>query len=740
MALILLLRVFIKFFNAHICNPMSSRLFIFLCLMAGVDSLVFCQQADTLKVQQLEEVVITATRNERTVGALPMPVTLIKKDMVKTMGSVRLNDVLTEQTGLVVVPQVNGQGNGIQLQGFNPDYTLILVDGEPIIGRYTGSLELSRLAVGNIKQVEIVKGPSSSLYGSDALAGVINVITERPISNEGNFSARYGTNNTLDLNASGSLVGKNVGVYLFGNRYSTSGYDLSPENYGKTVSPFTNHTFGSKVTYRLSPKTDLLIGGRYFNENQDYNFDVLSNSISVRTYGEGTINDWNINPVITHRFSNRLKTTARFYTTHYGTNSFLKRNSDDSVTYRDNFNQLFTRYEATGEYFINDNNLVTLGVGSVDESVSTSRYNDQLERKQRTDYAFVQYEWNPVRAFTVVSGLRYDRNSIYGDQLSPKFSTKVDITKKFSLKGSVGVGFKSPDFRQLYFNFNNQAGGGYSVLGTEIIKEKLTEFQSQGLIQSYLFDPNLLGKLKAETSFSINVGGKAEILPKLQLDFNFFRNMVDNLIESQLVAINTSSQSIYSYRNIKRALMQGLETDLSYPIAKNFSLSLGYQLLYALDRDVNDAVNKGEVFWRDPNTLVTQRLRPVDYFGLYNRSRHTGNFKIFYNNKEKGWEGSLRVIYRDKFGLGGISGNISGEAVPPSDRNGNGILDDYDYFVNGYALVNFSVAKSVESFRFQLGVDNLFDYTDAVNIPNLPGRLIYTSISYSLKNKQKSNN
>ena len=90
-------------------------------------------------------------------GALPMPVTLVPKLQIRSMGSLRLNDVLTEQTGLVVVPQVNGQGNGIQLQGFNPDYTLILIDGEPIIGRYTGSLELSRITVGNIKQIEIVK-------------------------------------------------------------------------------------------------------------------------------------------------------------------------------------------------------------------------------------------------------------------------------------------------------------------------------------------------------------------------------------------------------------------------------------------------------------------------------------------------------------------------------------------------------------------------------------------------------
>ena len=115
---------------------------------------------DSVKLQQLEEVVITATRNERTVGVLPMPVTLVQSPQIKMMGSVRLNDVLSEQTGLVVVPQVNGQGSGIQIQGFNPDYTLILVDGEPIIGRYTGSLELSRLTVGNIKQIEIVKEPS----------------------------------------------------------------------------------------------------------------------------------------------------------------------------------------------------------------------------------------------------------------------------------------------------------------------------------------------------------------------------------------------------------------------------------------------------------------------------------------------------------------------------------------------------------------------------------------------------
>jgi outer membrane receptor for ferrienterochelin and colicins len=160
--------------------------------------------------------------------------------------------------------------------------------------------------------------------------------------------------------------------------------------------------------------------------------------------------------------------------------------------------------------------------------------------------------------------------------------------------------------------------------------------------------------------------------------------------------------------------------------------------LSAKDRDITDAVNRGSVFWRDPYTLVTQRLRPSEYVGLYNRSRHTGNFKIFYRNNRHGLDASLRVIYRGKFGLGGINGNIQGDSVIPADRNNNGVLDDYDQFVNGYALVNMSVAKTIRSFRFQFGVDNLFDYIDTINIPNLPGRLVYLSVGYTLKNQSKN--
>jgi outer membrane receptor for ferrienterochelin and colicins len=709
---------------------------------------VFSQSADapdSLRTQQLDEVVVTATRNERTVGALPMPVTLVKKEMIKSMGSVRLNDVLTEQTGLVVVPQVNGQGNGIQVQGFDPDYTLILVDGEPIVGRYTGSLELSRLSVGNIKQIEIVKGPSSSLYGSDALAGVINIITERPTHNQGEISLRMGAvaakgdyfdlsdSKTTDVNASGSIVQKKLGISLYGNTRISEGYDLSPLNFGKTVSPFINYTIGSRATYQFG-KTDVNLGLRYFSERQNYGFEVLSNGISVKTKGEGTINDWSINPVITHRFNSNLKVTARVYFTGYGTNTVLKRSDDEVVTYRDYFNQTFTRYELNGEYFFSDKNVSTIGAGYIPESVTTSRYNDRT-RQQQTDYIFFQHEFIPFSELTVIGGIRYDRNSVYGDQYSPKLSARYQLNKKIVIKSSFGQGFKTPDFRQLYYDFSNEAGGGYIVLGTEVLKEKFDDFIAQGVVLPGAVDITRFPTLKPERSWSFNFGADFQLSRQLNFSGNLFYNNVDNLIDYREVAKTTQNKVIYSFFNITHAILKGLETDLNYKVSTRVSLSIGYQLLYAINQKSIDQIEGGTVFRRDPITFDTRRLNTSEYFGLYNRSRHTGNLKLFYKDSNRGLEASLRMTYRGKFGIRGIDGNIQGQAAPTSDVNGNEVLDDYDRFASGYAIINFSVAKTIKGVRFQAGIDNLFGYTDPIYLPNIPGRSTYISIGYTLTKK-----
>ena len=108
------------------------------------------------------------------------------------------------------------------------------------------------------------------------------------------------------------------------------------------------------------------------------------------------------------------------------------------------------------------------------------------------------------------------------------------------------------DFRQLYYNFYNAAGGGYNLWGSEIANERISEFQKLGLIQSYSVDLSTIGTLEPERSLSINIGAKAKLSSFLSWDVNLFRNNIDNLIDYLPIALTTSRETIYSFRNIKK--------------------------------------------------------------------------------------------------------------------------------------------------------------------------------------------
>lgn len=672
---------------------------------------------DSLASRQLQEVVVTATRSERGLAELPIPVTVVSKEQIKNMGALRLSDVLVEQTGLAIV---SDHGTGVQVQGFSPEYTLLLINGEPLIGRTAGTLELSRIAVGNIKQVEIVKGPSSSLYGSEALAGVINIITNKPEGIAGTLYSRYGTNNTLDLSASGNYQHKKFGLYVFADRYSTDGYDLLAENFGNTVEPFKNYTINSNLIYDISPRTKFNLGGRYFSESQESKFNIGNPDQLDIISGTGHVTDWNINPVISHVFSKKFKTTFRLYGTNYLTRSTLRYESDGRQYDDSFFDQTFYRPEIQSEYFFNAKNIVTVGAGRIWESVEATRYE---EKKQfTTNYLYFQYEWIPAERLNLIAGARYDAHSAYRPQFSPKFSLQYNALPWISLQGTIGVGFKAPDFRQLYLNFTN-AVAGYSVFGSQEVQAGIARLQAEGQISELLMDVSQFGNIRSESSVAYNIGFKAKPVAKVSANFNLFRNDIRDLIQTQAVARKTNGQSVFSYFNLEEVFTQGIETDINFAASKMLCFSTGYQYLIAKDKSVIDDLWKGEVFARDPETQATYRVNESDYGGLFNRSRHMLNAKVFYDHSEKGWSASMRGIYRGRYGFG--------------DRNGNAILDADNEYVNGFLTLNVSASKTFNNFlKVQVGCDNLFDYTDPEFITALPGRLLWTSVTASFARKQ----
>ena len=688
--------------------------------------------------QALDEVVVTATRSERPMGALPLPVTVISAKQIRQMGSLRLSDVLREQTGLAIV---SDHGQGIQIQGFGPDYTLILVDGEPLVGRTAGTLDLTRLAVGNIKQIEIVKGPSSSLYGSEALAGVVNIITETAggqpsnqpgkSSQSGSFAARYGANRTSDLSGDVSSRFGKLGVYVFGNRYQSAGYSL-PDATGQidtgnqTVAPFVNYTSSGRLTYRFSPKLNLSVSGRYFTEQQNNAF-VLN--ASERVAGRGTVDDYNLNPVLTHRPTDRWKFTYRYYRTGYHTNTDLRYVGTDKPYDDSFFRQTFDRPEVVVERIINPEHILTAGAGLIVESVEATRYTNR--QRFTTHYGFVQHEWMPTARWTVIAGGRFDAHSQYAHQFSPKVSGRYELSKSVALRGSVGVGFKAPDFRQLYLNFDN-AVAGYSVFGTQELAAGIARLQQQGQIAEVLLDPAQFGSIRAERSVAYNLGVQIKPATVLKnstgLNVNVFRNDISNLIETQVVARKSNGQNVFSYTNLNRVFTQGIEVDGGYRwligASGRLTMSTGYQYLVAKDKAVVAAVAAGTIYRRNPETLVSERVSPGDYGGLLNRSRHMANVKLFYEHQKTGLSASLRGIYRGRYGF--------------ADRDGNLILDSDGEYVQGYVTWNASAAKTYKSFTFQAGVDNVTGYTDPQFIPTLAGRLWYTSLRWAWGAQTKS--
>ena len=326
----------------------------------------------------------------------------------------------------------------------------------------------------------------------------------------------------------------------------------------------------------------------------------------------------------------------------------------------------------------------------------------------------MQYDYNPTDRLNILAGFRYDNHSEYASQFSPKLAANYKITEDFSLKASVGYGYKAPDFRQLYFDFMNPSVG-YTVLGYNVAESRLKELEDQDQIASRTSGINFSEPLKAESAINFNFGTFYK-RNKFRLDVNAFYNSISNLIDTQVIALKRSGQNVFSSTNISEIFTYGLEYNSTYNFSKEFTISLGYQYLIAKDKSVVDNFENHK-FVR-PLGSGTIEISKSDYFGLFNRSKHTANIKFLYSIPTIKTDINLRVFYRSKYGM--------------FDTNGNQVLDQYDRFVKGYVQTNLSVSKQIEEkFMLQAGANNLFDYTNPNQINNLAGRQIFARIQYN---------
>ena len=679
--------------------------------------------SDTLLERAMEEVVVTATRTERKLGNVAVPVTVISRQTIRQSGSLRLHDILGEQTGLFIT---QGFGRGLQMQGLSPDYTLILVDGEPLIGRMGGVLDLSRITVGNIRKIEVVKGPSSSLYGSEALAGVVNIITDRSSGKRLRADLRYGRFHTTDASVDGATRSGKLTLGGFMNSNSSKGYSLLPNAMQQTVEPSWRLTGQYNLGYEFSGKTRLGLSMRYARD-EIWNTILVSNLGSqLLSKGSEVNREVNLTPTLTHRFNEKVRTTFRAYMADFRSVQDLAVKGEAS-TYNDRFSQQFRRLENQTDISFSESLTLSAGGGIIGESVRSNRY-DSLEtrRENSVGYFFLQQEWRPAERLTLIGGLRYDDNSAYASVWSPKLALQYRLNEKIRINISAGRGFKAPDFRQLYLNFTNIAAGSYSVFGSLVASEEIKKLSASGQIDQILPAFNRLADLKPETSTGINLGVQYTPGPKWNFRVNLFRNDVSNLILTDIIAFKKNGGQIFSYMNISRVFTQGGELEAGWQLRKGMTLSGGYQYLMTADKDVLDEISSGKVYMRDIKTGLSSRLTARQYAGLPGRSKHMLNLKFFMESKDQRWFMNSRLMYRSRWGT--------------TDLDGNGIINREDEFAKGYIQANLAGGRNFRNgVRLGAGVDNLFNYRDPANLPGLPGASWYISLSFDPLNHLRSN-
>ena len=667
----------------------------------------------TPETTALPTIVVTGTRSAQRIEDTPIQTQVITKREIDGTGVVDLGSLLVEQTGISVI---SDHGAGVQMQGFDPDYTLILVDGEPVIGRTAGTLDLDRFLVSNLEQIEIVKGSTSSLYGSEALAGVINLITRMP---EKPFSAsirpRYGTFDALNL--SGELESRQdeIGISLFVDRSRSSGFDHTPETVSPTAPETVAYTVSPKVVYQPNDRVTLSLSARAFRERQNSPEEISSRSGTVPIHRDARLTDWNINPRLVFRWTPGLRIAGKLYTARYQTRSERTRSDNGEAYDLATFDQNYHKAELQAHSLIGNASIVTLGVGAVWESVEADRITGGRQ-SSRSAFAFVQEEWLPAAWLDVVVSARIDAHSDYATRVSPKAALLIKPLPWLRLRGSLGSGFKAPTFQQLYLDFTNPTVG-YSVLGSAYVREGMALMQDEGRIAAVLQDAETLEQIRAESAVSYNAG--IEIAPggRASARINVFHNDVQDLIEASPIARRKSGQSVYTYFNLSRVFTRGIESEVKIRISEEAGLSAGYQYLITGDRDALDRLEDGKVVTVDSETNKLRRVETPEYGGLFNRSTHTATLRLFYRNEQTGFGGSMRAVYRGRYGY--------------QDRNLTNVLDAPEEYAPGYGLWHVSLSQRIEDFAatIRLGIRNIFDEKRLDYVPSLPGRMLYADLT-----------
>lgn len=491
----------------------------------------------------LDAVVITAARREQKLADAVVETELIGTQALRERGASDVAAILTERSGL----QLDGgfpAGAGVQMRGFDSRRVLILLDGQPMVGRVGGHFDVSRIPTSMVERIEVVKGPQSTLYGSDALGGVVNIITRRAtaLGWEGGVNSAAGTQGRRDLSANTLFRRGTLGATLDGGLRRQ---DLAP-GVSDDDATFANRWNGSaSLRWQRDSAFQLEGSALAISESQRYRTGQLFHFADNDQWGARGSAQMALG-------TGRLTTTVHWSAfDHLSRSSTLDRPVTDSGA-RD------TQRLLQGDLLYNaqfGRTLVDAGVQLRRETISADRLSVEAPDVFNVEpFAQATLSLGPVN---LTPGVRLTVSDRWGDFVAPRLAAMWRPADALALRASLGRGFRAPDFKELYLDFVNSAAG-YAVKGNADLRPE------------------------SSTSGSLGVEWTGT---RLWARGGLYRNDYRNFIEAR----EPDASGTYTYNNIARGRTSGLELEGGLTVSR-WQLDASYDYLRARDLDSDGAL------------------------------------------------------------------------------------------------------------------------------------------------------
>lgn len=585
----------------------------------------------------LNPVVVTGSGHHQRLKSTATPVRVISSQEIAELGITTFDAALTR-----MMPQVsmapNSMGSQLRLNGLGNKYILILINGQKLSGDISNNVDLNRINMSRVKRIEVLDGAASSLYGSDAIAGVINIITDQPTSSVcsvGN-STNISGHGVLTESATMDIYQNGFGSYTSFTHDRADSYRNNDLEYVKgsdtdtlqSIAPlFTGYranVFGQKFTYAPNQHWAL-------NAGLDYSYKITDRPNTHPAISGGTDYEmrykgfrWNVGGIYKFSTKNSLQvnfTTDRF---RYGKEYDVETKSNQVGDYVQSKKQRMMEGQMKAILSLTKHSTTIVGADWRKDYLTATSGN--IDQHVYSLAAYAQHEISFLKDFTATFGLRLTHHETFDQHLTPKATLKY-APGNFCFRATYSAGFRAPGLDELYYHyFSVNRGKAQISFGNQNLKPEKShyislnaEYRTQAVAFSLTGYINRINDMVEKQNIDVDDATRLMLLSEFP---EMTQEQADKMVSYAL------------YQNRDQGDVKGLLLNTSMNLFEGFNLSANYAYTYArsksddewtvLDRSIRHTATIAANYhrsWRhyELNVNLSSRLQSKTYY--------TGNYE-----------------------------------------------------------------------------------------------------------------